>query len=131
MILSIKKEQAEKFFGGIKFSIEFQAILTKEEKDLINKYKVGSTVLLKETKKIIVEYEIIITIDNLIKGHKFIADSTEILHDYENHIVGACRKLISLIDELKKFGGTCYFKLTPDTIQEISHQEVQKLLNNK
>lgn len=131
MLLQINKDQAEKFFGGVKFSISFRALLTNDERSLIDKYKIADTILMQAKKKLIVEYEIKITIDNLIRGHKFVADSIDILHDYESEIIVACRRLISLIDELRKFGGDIYLEITPNDIEEISTQDVQALLSKQ
>lgn len=128
MILAITKDQEGKLFGGVKFVIKFKAMLSPEETALINRYKVGDVVLLHAKKKLITEYEVNLTVNKLAKGDKFVAESIEILHDYEEELIKSCRELISLLEELKSFGGEYFLDISPDSITAISREEAEIII---
>ncbi|MBD5608485.1 MAG: hypothetical protein HDQ93_06515 [Desulfovibrio sp.] len=127
MILSITKEQAGKLFGGVKFIIYFKALLSKEERDLIKRYKVGDFPLIHAKKKLLTEYEVIVTVDKMVIGDKFVADTIEILRDYENELIASSRNLMALIEELRSFGGAYYLDITPDSVRALTPDEIDSI----
>ena len=52
MQLHLRKNQATKFFGGVKFELQARVTLTEDEDSLVNKYRVQDEVLVEKQIKI-------------------------------------------------------------------------------
>ena len=125
MELIIKKNQADKMLGGVKFEINIKVNLTTEEKEIIDKYKAGKMILHQRREKSFNEaaskaqggiVKILganildkifnnITIASLIEGISFKCDNISQLLDHEIQIKEVCRGFYEYLQTMKNFGG--------------------------
>ena len=114
MKLVIKRDQADVkgLFGGhkgVSFSLYTRAEITSEERELIERYNVGSytmasyedTVGLFEKQPVEVTY----SVSDLVNGKTTEMSSIVALMDLEESIKGACRNLKILLSVMSTFGG--------------------------
>lgn len=96
MQLHLRKNQATKFFGGVKFELQARVTLTEDEDSLVNKYRVQDEVLVEKQIKIpFTDRALLVkmTIGSLVAGQTFKCnDIAEILH-YEETIKASCAEL--------------------------------------
>lgn len=108
MKLHLKKNQASKLFGGVKFELEAKVVLTAEESALINKYKVQDEVLVEKTIKIpFTDRGIVIkmTIGSLVSGQTFKCNDIAEIIGYVDTIKGSCENFRNFLEVMKSFGG--------------------------
>ena len=111
MKLIIVRDQAKGLFGGVKFELRAQVQLTKEEADLVNKYRAGGEVLmLKKTKTILgMEVEQAVpqrlTIQHLVDGQTFKCKSISEILSYEADVKESCGSFKVYLEMMKNFGG--------------------------
>jgi hypothetical protein len=106
--LRIKRNQATKFFGGVKFTLDAQAKLTQDEQDLVNKYKVQDEVLAKKAIKIpLTDRALVVdvTIASLTAGQTFKCNDISEILGYEEAIKGSCAELYQRLTVMRTFGG--------------------------
>lgn len=123
MQLRIKRGQASKMFGGVKFQLEAKATLTAEETDLIDKYRVQDEVLTQKQIKIpLTDRALVIkiTIGSLVAGQTFKCDELTDILAYEEEIKQSCAGLRDLIEKMKTFGGEEVIEFTPEGAKIIS-----------
>lgn len=114
MKLNIKKEQAKKLIGGIGFELQAKVELSREEKDLVIKYKADKEVLMEKEIKIPFTGKAIIlniTIGSLLNGQTFkCKDIGEIL-EYEKNVKESCEAFKNYIEVMASFGGEEAFEI--------------------
>ena len=123
MQLHLKRSQASKMFGGVKFELEARATLTPEESGLINKYKVHDEILTEKHIKIpLTDRALIIkiTIGSLVSGQAFKCNDIGEILNYEEEIKASCGKLRQLIEVMKTFGGEEIIEFTAEGAKVIS-----------
>ena len=108
MKLHLRKNQASKLFGGVKFELQAKVTLTAEESDLINKYKVQDEVLVEKQIKIpFTDRALVIkmTIGSLVSGQTFKCNDIAEIIGYVETIKGSCDEFRSRLEVMKSFGG--------------------------
>ena len=112
MELKIRRNQEQKkgFLGGnkgIQFSLHCQVELTPEEKELVEKAKVGDYVLTEytvfERKK--GDFEAKLTVTNLVNGFTSSVSDVHKLLTLEEEVKNGCQNLKSLLEVISSFGG--------------------------
>jgi len=108
MKLYITRDQAKGILGGVKFELKAHVQLTKDEADLLNKYKADKEVLLQKeikipftTKAIVLD----IKIGGLIEGQTFKCKDIADILEYEKNVKEACENFKSYLEVMKSFGG--------------------------
>lgn len=102
MKLFLKREQADKFFGGVAFVLNIHVEITTEERELIQKYKTYKEVLLVKTDSFFAED---LTIQDLLGYLKFNCKSIDEVLGYEKRIKQACERMKTYLEAMKSFGG--------------------------
>jgi hypothetical protein len=123
MQLHLKRGQASKMFGGVKFQLEAKATLTQEESDLISKYKVQDEVLTqKEIKIPLTDRALVIkiTIGSLVGGQTFKCNELKDILAYEAEIKTSCAELRNLIEKMRTFGGEEVIEFTAEGARLLS-----------
>ena len=108
MKLYLKRDQAKRLLGGVKFELFAKAELTSEERDLVNKYKVQKEVLLqKEIKIPFTKKTVFLNIDigSLTNGQTFKCKDIADILEYEDNVKEACEQFKGYIEVMKRFGG--------------------------
>lgn len=108
MKLYITRDQAKGLLGGVKFELRAKVELTKEENDLVNKYKADKEVLLQEEIKIPFTQKVVlldIKIGSLIMGQTFKCKDIADILEYEKNVKEACETFKEYIEVMKNFGG--------------------------
>jgi hypothetical protein len=113
MKLTIKRNQADQkgIFGGhkgVNFTLYSRAELTRDERALIERYKVGDHILAEyalQPKGAVRPTEYRITVNRLATGTTDTTDSIGTLLDLESAIKEGCRNLKSLLEVMSTFGG--------------------------
>jgi hypothetical protein len=123
MQLHLRKSQAAKFFGGVKFELGAKVTLTDEEAKLVDKYKVQDEVLVEKQIKIpFTDRALLIklTIGSLVSGQSFKCnDIGEIIH-YEETIKSSCSELRQRLEVMRGFGGEEVFEFTSEGAKMIA-----------
>lgn len=108
MRLFITRDQAKGMFGGVKFELQAKVETTKEESELISRYKADKEVLLKKEVKIPFTGRAIvldITIGSLIGGQTFKCNDISEILEYEKNVKESCEAFKNYITVMKHFGG--------------------------
>jgi hypothetical protein len=85
--------------------------LSADEAELIKKYKVHKeTLLIKTVSMFGREFDLAITIENLINGQKFKCKDIAEIITYEENVKEACDTLKNNIEVMKSFGGEDVFE---------------------
>lgn len=108
MKLHLKRDQAKKLMGGVKFEISARIELNDEEKDLVKRYKAYKEVLHWKEKKIPFTGKTImfkINIDSFTEGQTYKCDSINEIVEYEEAIKEACKNFYIYLEAMKRFGG--------------------------
>jgi len=114
MKLIIKRDQADVkgFFGGhkgVNFSLSIRVEITQEEKELIDRYKVGDYLLVSSDllAHMAVKEGIrtTLSINDLTNGKSFTVDSISTLLKLEEEIKNGCQNLKDLLMVMRTFGG--------------------------
>lgn len=108
MKLYITRDQAKGFLGGVKFELRAKVELTKEEAELIKKYKADKEVLLKKEIKIpftgrAIEFDI--KIENLVNGQTFKCSDVVDILETEKNVKEAAQNFKTYLEIMKNFGG--------------------------
>ncbi len=117
MQLHLRKSQATKFFGGVKFELFAKVTLTDEEAALVNKYKVQDEVLVEKQIKIpFTDRALVIklTIGSLVSGQEFKCTNIAEIIGYADTIKGSCAELRERLEVMRSFGGEEVFEFTAD-----------------
>ena len=94
--------------GGVNFELFGRAILTDEEKNLIQNYKADKEILMKKEVKIPLTGRAIIlniTIGSLMQGQSFKCNDISEILEYEEHVKKSCESFKTYIEVMKNFGG--------------------------
>ena len=123
MQLRLKRSQATKLFGGVKFELQAQATLTSEEADLIAKYKVQDEVLADKKIPIPLTDRMLvlkITIGSLVSGQTFKCNEIGDVLQYEEDLKTSCARLRQLLEVMQRFGGEEIIEFTEEGGKTIS-----------
>jgi hypothetical protein len=106
MKLYVTRDQSKGMMGGVSFELEAKVELTKEEADLVKRYRADKEVLLQSEISIFgKKLEFDLKIEDLVKGRNFrCKDIGDILATEEN-VKEACKNFKSYIEVMKSFGG--------------------------
>ena len=108
MKLHLKRDQAKKLMGGVKFEISARVELDDEEKDIDKRYKAYKEVLHWKEKKIPFTERVIMfktTIESFTAGQTYKCDSINEIIEYEEAISEACKNFYLYLGAMKQFGG--------------------------
>jgi len=108
MKLFITRDQAKGLLGGVKFELKARTELTKEEADLVKKYKADKEVLLQKEIKIPFTGKAItlnIDIEGLTNGQTFKCKDIADILEYEKNVKEACEAFKNYIEVMRNFGG--------------------------
>lgn len=108
MKLHLKRDQAKKLLGGVKFEISARVQLDDEEQSLVKRYKAHKEVLHRKEKKIPFTEKTITfetTIQSFTAGQTYKCDSIYEIIEYEEAIKEACEKFYIFLGTMKRFGG--------------------------
>jgi len=112
MKLTIKRDQADVkgMFGGhkgVSFSLYAKADITKDERELIEHYKIGEHILASYDLPIkgSESMEGNLSVNRLMNGTNIATDSISTLLELEEKIKEGCQNLKTLLKVMKTFGG--------------------------
>lgn len=112
MKLVIKRNQADVkgMFGGhkgVRFSLYAKADITNEEREMIERYKVGEYILasyvLSTKRSENIEFHL--SVNRLTRGDEAYADNIQTLLELEDKIKEGCQNMKNLLVVMKSFGG--------------------------
>jgi len=98
MKLVIRRDQDRGLMGGMSFVLEAQAVLSRDEEELIKKYKANREVLCRSEVGVT-------TVDDLVRGVKTKCKDVSILLNNEAVYKEACGNFKSLLLVMASFGG--------------------------
>jgi len=113
MKLIIKRDQAKKLIGGISFELQAKVELSKEETDLVLKYKADKEVLMEKEIKIPFTGKSLIlniTIGSLMGGQTFKCNDIGEILEYEKNVKESCEAFKNYIEIMASFGGEEVFE---------------------
>jgi hypothetical protein len=112
MKLTIRRNQADVkgFFGGHKgvtFSLFTQVDIKPEERALIDKYKVGESILASSVHQRVggEKFTYTCTVNKLINGHMETMWDLAELQQWEEQIKSSCRNMKTALEVMATFGG--------------------------
>jgi hypothetical protein len=108
MRLQIIRNQAKGMLGGVKFELQARVQLTREEAELISKYRADREVLLKKEIKIPLTGRALIldiTIGSLTAGQTFKCNDIAEILEYEKNVRESCEAFKHYIEVMENFGG--------------------------
>lgn len=109
MKLKLEKNQPTGLLGKVNFQMVAKVELTKEEKELVDRYKIATEPLLYQEKKIPFTNKVLvinINILSLMSGQTFRCKNIAEIIEYEKEVKTACETFKCYLDAMKIFGGT-------------------------
>ncbi|MCU0290064.1 MAG: hypothetical protein MUF15_27225 [Acidobacteria bacterium] len=109
MKLTLEKTQPKGLLGKVNFQMVAKVELTKEENELVDRYKIATEPLLYQEKKIPFTNKVLvinINILSLIIGQTFKCKNIAEIIEYEKEVKIACETFKCYLDTMKAFGGT-------------------------
>ncbi len=108
MKLFITRDQAKGIVGSVKFKLLARVELSKEETELVRKYKADKEALLVKEVKIPFTKKVVpleLRINNLVEGQTFKCKDIADILLYEDHVKEACEVFKNHIEVMRSFGG--------------------------